>query len=76
MTACLNTGIGIGLVVTYRVQYGTSNLSGGAAWRLPLGLQLVPAVIVVLQVFFRPESPRWVSISPPHPPFPPYFSRT
>jgi len=64
MTACLNTGIGLGLVVTYWVQYGTSNLRGGAAWRLPLGLQLVPAVIVVLQVFFRPESPRWVSISP------------
>ena len=60
LTALLNTGIGLGLMIAYWVQYGTSNISGTAAWRVPLGLQLVPAAIVGCHIFFRPESPRWL----------------
>lgn len=60
MTALLNTGIGLGLMIAYWVQYGTANINGTGAWRLPLGLQLIPAAMVGVHIFFRPESPRWL----------------
>lgn len=60
MTACLNSGIAIGMLVAYWVQYGAANIPGNAAWRLCFGLQLVPAFVAGVLVFFRPESPRWL----------------
>lgn len=60
MTACLNSGIAIGMLVAYWVQYGAANIAGNAAWRMCFGLQLVPAFIVGVMVYFRPESPRWL----------------
>lgn len=32
---------------------------GNAAWRIPLGIQCVPAVILIIGLFWLPESPRW-----------------
>lgn len=60
MTAVLNTGIALGLMVAYWVQYATARLHGAASWRLPLALQLVPAIWVGIHVFLRPETPRWL----------------
>lgn len=60
MTATLNTGIGLGLVVTYWVQYGTATIASNASWRIPLGLQIVPAVMIVALMIRRPETPRWL----------------
>ncbi|CAK7205459.1 high affinity glucose transporter [Sporothrix eucalyptigena] len=60
MTAVLNTGIALGLMVAYWVQYGTANIQGAASWRLPLALQLIPAAWVGIHVFLRPETPRWL----------------
>ncbi|EHY53514.1 hypothetical protein HRR83_003719 [Exophiala dermatitidis] len=34
--------------------------SGNAAWRVPLGIQCVPAVILIIGLFWLPESPRWL----------------
>ncbi|KAK9234228.1 general substrate transporter [Lipomyces kononenkoae] len=56
----LNSGIAIGLVVAYWVQYGALNISGNGAWQVCFGLQLVPAAIVAVVMLFRPESPRWL----------------
>lgn len=56
----MNTGIAVGLLVAYWVQYAALNISGNAAWRLCFGLQLVPGALVGLIMFSRPESPRWL----------------
>ena len=34
--------------------------SGNAAWRIPLGLQCLPAVVLIIGLFWLPESPRWL----------------
>ncbi|KAL2411316.1 MFS-type transporter criB [Exophiala dermatitidis] len=34
--------------------------SGNAAWRVPLGIQCVPAVVLIIGLFWLPESPRWL----------------
>lgn len=60
MTSTMNTGIAVGLLVAYWVQYAALNISGNAAWRLCFGLQLVPGALVGLIMLFRPESPRWL----------------
>lgn len=60
MTSTLNTGIAIGLLVAYWVQYAALNINGNAAWRMCFGLQLIPGLLVGVIIFFRPESPRWL----------------
>ncbi|PCG95684.1 Major facilitator superfamily domain, general substrate transporter [Penicillium occitanis (nom. inval.)] len=60
VTATLNFGIAVGILVAYWAQYGALNISGNAAWRLCFALQLVPGVIVGIVMIFRPESPRWL----------------
>ncbi len=34
--------------------------SGNAAWRIPLGIQCLPAVVLIIGLFWLPESPRWL----------------
>lgn len=34
--------------------------AGNAAWRIPLGLQCLPAIILIIGLFWLPESPRWL----------------
>jgi Sugar (and other) transporter len=60
ITATLNSGIAVGILVAYWVQYGALNITGNAAWRLCFGLQLVPGVVIGAMMFWRPESPRWL----------------
>ncbi|KAJ9636447.1 high affinity glucose transporter [Knufia peltigerae] len=60
VTATLNSGIALGILIAYWIQYGALNISGNAAWRLCFSLQLVPGVIVGAIMFWRPESPRWL----------------
>lgn len=45
----------------FYISYGSSFLTGPAAWRLPWGLQMIPAVILFFALFFMPESPRWLA---------------
>ncbi|KAI9567330.1 sugar transporter [Boletus coccyginus] len=52
--------IGIGFIVANWVGYGSSFLSGNTTWRLPLGLQLVPAGMLLIGIQFLPYSPRWL----------------
>jgi len=60
ITSTLNSGIAVGILVAYWVQYGALNVHGNAAWRLCFALQLLPGVVVPAIMFFRPESPRWL----------------
>jgi hypothetical protein len=42
------------------VGYGFFFTSGQKQWRAPVGIQLIPAVIVFCFIMFLPESPRWL----------------
>lgn len=42
------------------VDYGFSYVNSSAAWRTPIALQLIFAIIVVFVVYGCPESPRWL----------------
>lgn len=50
------------------ISYGCSFIGGKysynystAAWRIPWGLQMVPAALLFLGMIFLPESPRWLA---------------
>lgn len=53
--------IGIGIVSSYWIDYGFSYTSGAVAWRTPIAIQLIFAVIVTVVIFGCPESPRWLA---------------
>lgn len=40
---------------------GTASLDSTAAFRVPWGLQIVPAAVLFIGLFFTPESPRWLA---------------
>ena len=47
----------------FRTNYGCLiNLRGDIQWRLPLGLQAVPGLILFLGMFLLPESIRWLAL--------------
>lgn len=52
--------IGIGFIVANWVGYGCQFLDGDKGWRLSLGLQLVPAFLLLVGIQFLPYSPRWL----------------
>ena len=47
-----------GILIMYYIAYGCSFLDGTKAWRVPWGLQMLPAVFLGVGLFFCPESPR------------------
>lgn len=48
-----------GIAIMFYISYGCSFLDGEAAFRLPWGLQAVPGALLLIGIFFLPESPRW-----------------
>ena len=64
ITALQQFMLGIGSFVAGWIGYGTFiHLTSQAQWRLPLGLQMVPAVILAALIMQFPESPRVSSYS-------------
>lgn len=45
----------------YFISYGTSFVSGVASFRLPWGLQMIPALFLMVWLPFMPRSPRWLA---------------
>jgi len=45
----------------FYICYGCSFIKGTAAFRVPWGLQMVPAILLLFGLFFLPESPRWLA---------------
>ncbi|KIJ52353.1 hypothetical protein M422DRAFT_776037 [Sphaerobolus stellatus SS14] len=52
--------IGFGFITANWVGYGSQFLDSNTQWRLPLGLQLVPATLLLVGIAFLPQSPRWL----------------
>ncbi|EME38806.1 hypothetical protein DOTSEDRAFT_75518 [Dothistroma septosporum NZE10] len=57
-----------GILILYYISYGASFVGGQdssnystTAFRLPWGLQMLPAVLLFGAMFFLPESPRWLA---------------
>lgn len=50
-----------GIAIMFFVCYGSSFINGKAAFRLPWGLQMIPALLLLLGLVFLPESPRWLA---------------
>ncbi|KAF9031875.1 general substrate transporter [Hymenopellis radicata] len=57
--------LGIGAFVASWVTYGTANSpsiqNSQSEWRIPLGIQIVPALPLLAFIMFFPESPRWLA---------------
>ncbi|KAF6230876.1 hypothetical protein HO173_010992 [Letharia columbiana] len=51
--------ITIGLLLASCVDYGTQNYTTTASYRVPIGLQMLWAIILATGLFFLPESPRY-----------------
>lgn len=49
--------ITVGILLSYLINY---LLAGAEAWRLMLGLGIIPAAVLLIGMFFLPESPRWL----------------
>ncbi|KAL1968342.1 hypothetical protein VTN77DRAFT_1871 [Rasamsonia byssochlamydoides] len=52
--------INFGILIAFWIQYATSHIDGQAAWRLPMGLQMIATVTLHITMYFLPESPRWL----------------
>lgn len=50
-----------GILIMFFICYGSSYIEGSAAFRLPWGLQMIPAMLLFLGLVFLPESPRWLA---------------
>jgi len=59
-----------GILIQYFIQFGAAEGTGGgskdpnqptAAFRIPWGVQMVPAFILLVGLFFFPYSPRWLA---------------
>jgi len=58
--------IELGIMISFWIDYGTNYIGGTgaeqsvAAWMVPLTLQLAPALVLCVGMFFMPFSPRWL----------------
>lgn len=52
--------VGIGFACANWVGFGCSYASGQFQWRFPLAFQCLPAIIVLVGIFWLPYSPRWL----------------
>jgi len=49
-----------GILIQYFIQFGCSYIDGVASFRIPWGLQMIPAILLSLGMTVFPESPRWL----------------
>ncbi|KAI0031392.1 general substrate transporter [Vararia minispora EC-137] len=56
----LNSFFYVGQITATGMMVATGRWNDNLSWRLPLWIQLVPAVLNVTFVFLLPESPRWL----------------
>ena len=52
--------INFGILTAFLIQYGCSFIPSNAAWRTPIGIQMVPTFALFCVMWWLPESPRWL----------------
>lgn len=52
----------VGAIISYWITYGTRDINGEWAFRLPFALQMIPALMVGIGMQFFPFSPRWLAM--------------
>lgn len=50
-----------GILIMFYISYGCSFINGTGAFRVPWGLQMIPAIFLFCAILFLPESPRWLA---------------
>ncbi|KIW73271.1 hypothetical protein PV04_01403 [Phialophora macrospora] len=62
VTALQQFMLGVGALVASWISWATfvHIQDNSAQWRIPLGIQIVPAIFLGLLIFLFPESPRWL----------------
>jgi len=66
LVALQQLAITFGILISFWIDFGTNYIGGTgdhqheAAWRIPLALQLVPAIVLGAGILFMPFSPRWL----------------
>ncbi|KDQ29562.1 hypothetical protein PLEOSDRAFT_1093037 [Pleurotus ostreatus PC15] len=60
LTGLYNTFYYTGSILCTGITIATGRTNGTASWRVPLGIQIAPAVILATMSFALPESPRWL----------------
>ncbi|GFZ51180.1 hypothetical protein JCM24511_08938 [Saitozyma sp. JCM 24511] len=55
-----------GFFIANWIGYGCGYLKSTAQFRLPLGIQIVPAVLLLFGMFLLPYSPRWLAMKGRH----------
>ncbi|KAI9480666.1 MAG: general substrate transporter [Benjaminiella poitrasii] len=50
-----------GIMISFWIQYGSQFINNTAAFRIPWGIQGVPAIILTCGMWFFPHSPRWLA---------------
>jgi len=60
ITSLYNTTWYLGSIIAAWTTYGTFRIPNTWSWRIPSILQAAPATVMILFIFWVPESPRWL----------------
>ncbi|KAL1961203.1 hypothetical protein VTO42DRAFT_3148 [Malbranchea cinnamomea] len=61
LVGCQQWAITWGIMIMFYISYGGSFAEGPSAFRIPWGVQMVPAFLLFFGLLFLPESPRWLA---------------
>jgi len=61
LVGCQQWAITWGILIMFYISYGCSYIKGTGAFRVPWGLQMIPAIFLFTAMLFLPESPRWLA---------------
>ncbi|EGE04328.1 sugar transporter [Trichophyton equinum CBS 127.97] len=61
LVGCQQWAITWGILIMFYISYGCSFIKGPAAFRVPWGLQAIPAILLFFGMMPLPESPRWLA---------------